>query len=226
MAKKIIVSAIIVITLALVLFLPIPQGTYDDGGTRDYKALTYKIVVWNKIMVVVDENGQAIHGTYQNTSVFWFPDNLKSIDELWKIEKAKANFSTPQQSSANTNPINPSEDEVQSDGAVQLHSLYEKYPEYWDLDGMKGVEVYVWQTENGSYRCGALIGTNRMKSNEEIEALFGNGATIEEMKTIMELCEVSKGHISVIPVSNPLESDWYRIDIEEAVNYRAMFWGE
>ena len=91
---------------------------------------------------------------------------------------------------------------------------------------MKGVEVYVWQTEDGSYRCGALIGTNRMKTNEEIQALFDNGATIEEMRTILELCEVEKDHISVIPVSNPLESDRYQIDIDEISKYREIFWGE
>ena len=42
----------------------------DDGGTRDYNALTYKIVRWNKIMVELDENGQPVHNTYRETSVF------------------------------------------------------------------------------------------------------------------------------------------------------------
>ena len=90
MKKKIIVPAIVVFALVLIFFLPIPQGSYDDGGTRDYNALTYKIVVWNKIMVEVDENGQAVHNTYRKTSVFWYPDNQKSIDELWQIEKSRA----------------------------------------------------------------------------------------------------------------------------------------
>ncbi len=111
-------------------------------------------------------------------------------------------------------------------GEVQIHPLYEKYPEYWHVDGMKGVEVYVWMTKDGSYRCGALTGTNRLKTNEEIQALFDNGATIEEMRTILELCEIDKDHISVIPVSDTLEDDWYKIDIEEISKYQAMFWGE
>ena len=91
---------------------------------------------------------------------------------------------------------------------------------------MKGVEVYVWQIEDGSYRCGALIGTNRMKSNEEIQALFDNGAPIEEMRTILELSEVAKDHISVMPVSDPLKNDWYQIDIDEIPKYQEIFWGE
>ena len=87
MKKKIIIPIIIVAALALLLFLPIPQGTYDDGGTREYTALTYKIVAWNKIMVDFDESGQLIPDSrYKKTSVFWYPDSLKSIDELWEIE--------------------------------------------------------------------------------------------------------------------------------------------
>ena len=86
MKKKIIIPAIIVIALLLVLFLPIPRGSYDDGGTRVYTALTYKIVKWNSIFVVIDENGHASSRTYQKTSVFWYPDNQKSIDKLWQME--------------------------------------------------------------------------------------------------------------------------------------------
>ncbi len=103
-------------------------------------------------------------------------------------------------------------------GEVRLHPLYGKYPEYWDLDGMKGVEVYVWQTEDGSYRCGALTGTNRLKTDEEIQALLDNGATIEEMRTILELCEVETDRVSIIPVSNSLLCNWDDI--------AAIFWGE
>ena len=63
----------------LALFLPVPTGTYKDGGTKEYTSLTYKIVVWNRL---VDEDT-----TYHKTSIFWIPDNRKSIDELWKIEQ-------------------------------------------------------------------------------------------------------------------------------------------
>ena len=87
--KKGIITGIIIVVL-LVFFLPIPKGTYQDGGTRDYCALTYRIVVWNKMMVKENEDGSAQEPyTYHETSVFWIPDNFKSIDELWKIECEK-----------------------------------------------------------------------------------------------------------------------------------------
>lgn len=89
MKKRIIVFGIFLI-IVLVLFLPIPQGSYDDGGTREYAALTYKIVVWNKIVTELDEDGNIVlPTTYRKTSVYWYPDNQKNIDELWQIERAK-----------------------------------------------------------------------------------------------------------------------------------------
>ena len=75
--KKIWIVAPIILIL-LILFIPIPGGQYSDGGTKDYKALTYRVVVWNRLF--------AEDLTYHKTSVFWFPTNFKSIDELWELE--------------------------------------------------------------------------------------------------------------------------------------------
>ena len=85
--KKRIITIIIVILILLVLFLPIPRGTYKDGGTKDYCALTYRIVVWNRFVDEINEDGSVSEtNTYHKTSIFWFPDNFKSIEELWEIE--------------------------------------------------------------------------------------------------------------------------------------------
>ena len=77
---KLIISAILVCVL-LVLFVPIPTGTYKDGGTRMYTSLTYKIVKWR---VLVDAEN-----TYEKDSVYWYPDNFKSYEELWALENEK-----------------------------------------------------------------------------------------------------------------------------------------
>ena len=83
MKKRIMICIIVVILLVLFLPIPNPKGRFEDGGTKEYCALTYKIVVWNKI-IADSENGNS---TYHKTSVFWIPDNFKNIDELWKIER-------------------------------------------------------------------------------------------------------------------------------------------
>ena len=88
MKKGVIITAIILIVL--VLFLPIPRGTYKDGGTKDYSALTYRIVVWNRFVDEINAKGSVSQTKiYHKASVFCFPDNLKSIDELWEIEMKK-----------------------------------------------------------------------------------------------------------------------------------------
>ena len=77
MRKKMILIALAVLLLAAVLFVPIPRGPYEDGGTREYASLSYKVVKWNRLTEV---------DTYEATKVYWFPDNFKSIDELWEQE--------------------------------------------------------------------------------------------------------------------------------------------
>ena len=86
MKKKIILIAGIILIL-LILFLPVRRGTYRDGGTKDFGALTYRIVVWNRLTDEINADGAAGEmNMYHKTSVYWIPDNFKSIDELWKIE--------------------------------------------------------------------------------------------------------------------------------------------
>ena len=73
---------IVIAVLLAILVIPIPIGVYKDGGTREYSALTYKIVVWNRLDAVEDN-------AYHKTRVYLFPNNFKSIDELWHNEEDK-----------------------------------------------------------------------------------------------------------------------------------------
>ena len=79
-----------------------------------------------------------------------------------------------------------------------------KYPEYYNLDTFKGIEVYVWQNEDGEYRCGAMSGTNRGKTIEEYTALAENSASIKEMKSILASYKIEKDSIIIIQIDNPL----------------------
>ncbi len=79
MKKKIFITVAILFVILAVLFVPIPRGIYKDGGTREYVALTYKIVDWNKI---TDD------GLYENTRVYFGEDRWQGIDLLW-LEESK-----------------------------------------------------------------------------------------------------------------------------------------
>lgn len=80
--KKWVIPSIIVavVVLLAVAFVPIQNHLYDDGGTREYVALTYKIVDWNR---------SSDSGLYDKTCVYFGSDRNKSINELWEIEKDK-----------------------------------------------------------------------------------------------------------------------------------------
>lgn len=83
MKKSKIFIIIGIVLLCVVLFTPIPLGTIEDGGTRDYLALTYRIVKWNRL-TGISEDGTHIE-VHKNTCVYFFPNNFKDIDELWEI---------------------------------------------------------------------------------------------------------------------------------------------
>ena len=73
-----------IVIVLMILVIPIPSGVYKDGGTREYTALTYKIVDWNRM------TGDTI---YDETRVYFFPYNFKSIDGLWYYEEDKVEHS-------------------------------------------------------------------------------------------------------------------------------------
>lgn len=81
--KKKIAAAILIL---LILFFPIPWGRYKDGGSRDFRALTYTLVVWNKLVSEEDGSGGFREDVYHKTSIYWFPRNFNGLDRLWEIE--------------------------------------------------------------------------------------------------------------------------------------------
>ncbi len=77
MKKMFIIGLSVALLIALILFFPVPKGTYDDGGSREYEALTYKIIRWNRI---TDD------GVYRQTRIYWGDDKRLSPDELFALE--------------------------------------------------------------------------------------------------------------------------------------------
>ena len=79
---------IISIMLTVLLFVPAPfKIIYKDGGTRDIMALTYRIVIWNRLVEENEINNDLVNnGIYHRTAFYILPFNWKNIDELWKME--------------------------------------------------------------------------------------------------------------------------------------------
>ena len=68
MKKKII---IIVVVILLILFVPI-RVKHADGGSVEYKALTYRLFKWHKL--ISNEN------YYVSTDIYFFPNNFHKFD--------------------------------------------------------------------------------------------------------------------------------------------------
>lgn len=91
---------LIVLLLLAVLLIPIPSVPYADGGTKVYTSLTYKIVKWNVLLnkmekpdvIGPDTADSVIHYKpeyFRKTTVYLFPKNFMSVEELYQMEKEK-----------------------------------------------------------------------------------------------------------------------------------------
>ena len=136
MKKKLWIPIVIVVFLAI-LVIPIPTGPYRDGGTREYTALTYKIVDWNRL------TGDS---TYDKTKGYFFPYNFKSIDSLWYYEEDEVEHSfvaTVLEINGDSVLVQPveDEDELRSSDEIRFNIA-----ELADIDAEIGSVVQVTYT--------------------------------------------------------------------------------
>lgn len=79
-----------------------------------------------------------------------------------------------------------------------------QYAPYYNAKGGKGTEVYCWKLRDDSWRCGALKGTNRLKSSEEIKRLQRLPCTLQVMKNILATySESERKNVSVLVIDYP-----------------------
>ncbi len=103
----------VVLLLLLILFLPIPVGTMNDGGSREYRALTYRLVHWNRIQVSLLDGSTEL---YEKWRFYPVSDFDATIDELWL--KELENMETESVFTATIIEIRENEFLVESDGGA------------------------------------------------------------------------------------------------------------
>ena len=59
------------------------------------------------------------------------------------------------------------ERKISYENTEEAMSKYD-YSPYYNTKGMKGTEVYCWEIEENIWRCGAMLGTNRNKTLDEL----------------------------------------------------------
>ena len=85
--KKTIIAVIAAALVLIILFVPFSVSHYNDGGTKEYRALTYKVIKWQRFAGAAGADGTYISGFCTGTRVHRFADSYKSVDELWEEDK-------------------------------------------------------------------------------------------------------------------------------------------
>ncbi len=111
---------------------------------------------------------------------------------------------------------------------IDIETLKELHPEYFGLDTMKGLNVYVWQMAAGSYSCGLLPGKNIGYTQEELWNLHKSSTTLDEMRAIVAsyFPHISREDVSIIPITMPHSSYAYLVDDAYIVQLEELFWND
>lgn len=107
-----------------------------------------------------------------------------------------------------------------------IEQLKTKFPMYFDLHTTKGLEVYIWQMAEDSYSCGLLSGKNLDYTEEELQELHKNSASLTEMQAIVAsyFPEISQNDVVIIPIQMPHSSYAYVIDEAYDDEITNIFW--
>lgn len=100
--------------------------------------------------------------------------------------------------------------------------LKEKYPHFYGLNTDGGLTVYIWQLSELHYGC-YLVSTS-MDTLTDTSFTFENGASIQEMLTIISSYSIGKENVTIKPVRNPISSYYYEINDEYRQSLEEYFW--
>lgn len=121
--------------------------------------------------------------------------------------------------------VNPSQNNSQEEeeGDRSIEELKAECPEYFELSSFKGIEFYIWEMSEDSFRCGMMSGTNRNKTDEEIWDLANRSLSITEAKKILEYQDIKYQDVIVMPVIQPVSSYQYEINDEYWAKLKKVF---
>ena len=80
--------ALLVLLLLSALLIPYSHGTYNDGGSRFYKATMYEVICWDRCYA---EDAMALPDDFdpnekQRTRIYFFPFNAYEFNAKWEMK--------------------------------------------------------------------------------------------------------------------------------------------
>lgn len=85
-------------------------------------------------------------------------------------------------------------------------ALMEEYPQYFGLDAVDGLDIYVWQMGSGSYSFGLLPHSAIARGWLNAELLNLRSVQADDMRTILSTYHIDRDAMYIIPWQNPLSS--------------------
>ena len=71
------------VTICLaILFVPLPMGSYNDGGSRQYESVLYQIIDWNRTQ---EFDGTPFYEENQKTRIYFFPYSCYEYEAKWEM---------------------------------------------------------------------------------------------------------------------------------------------
>ncbi len=98
------VFLILICVFVILAFVPFPSGSMEDGGTTVYRAPTYEIVVWNRMVgyarlpdgsITLDVSSSDATfevGIYRRVAIYWFSDAELHDGIKFEREMARKDF--------------------------------------------------------------------------------------------------------------------------------------
>ena len=102
------------------------------------------------------------------------------------------------------------ERKISYENTEEAMSKYD-YSPYYNTKGMKGTEVYCWEIEENIWRCGAMLGTNRSKTLDELLWMQNDlSCTLKKMNEILSTyTDEEKRGITVYEIPYPMTEEIY-----------------
>lgn len=115
---------------------------------------------------------------------------------------------------------------VDKTDGINLDSLRVRFPDYFDLDTSKGLDVIVWQMAGGSYSFG-LVPHSEARDWLSSELWDLKTARAADMRVILSSYDISEDEINIVPWQNPVSSYigdyWHHTVGEDSEPYRNMY---
>ncbi|MBR4655701.1 MAG: hypothetical protein IKO68_03805 [Oscillospiraceae bacterium] len=104
------------------------------------------------------------------------------------------------------NPKDAAEADDQIDMSQAQAELKQRFPEYFGLDPVNGLDVIVWQMAPSSYSFGLLEHSDTERDWISRELMDLKGVSAEQLREILATYAVSEDEVHIIPWQNPISS--------------------